>query len=248
MMKIVFMRHPANRIENAINNRGYANMKHYASLIRRQTAILDTGLTVLSYIGDENNGNWATLAEIYRINSVRKATRDDFPEADPDGQNEAEEYNRYAYEEISRNEISWISNFERREWINAINWVQTQFIPEEDLGDEQRRFEEAVQHAQNDLAAIRKERLKNAPRKPGLFFTTTAVFRRNADVVAEVLERADGICEKCRKPAPFRRASDNSPYLEVHHKVPLAQGGDDTVENAIALCPNCHREAHFGQT
>lgn len=33
---------------------------------------------------------------------------------------------------------------------------------------------------------------------------------------------------------------------EVHHKVPLSAGGDDTVENAIALCPNCHRKAHFG--
>jgi len=36
--------------------------------------------------------------------------------------------------------------------------------------------------------------------------------------------------------------------LEVHHKVPLAEGGDDTVENAIALCPNCHRHAHYGKT
>ncbi|MEY8786001.1 HNH endonuclease [Citrobacter freundii] len=22
--------------------------------------------------------------------------------------------------------------------------------------------------------------------------------------------------------------------------------GEDSVENAIALCPNCHREAHYG--
>ncbi|MGH8437576.1 MAG: HNH endonuclease [Pseudomonas sp.] len=33
---------------------------------------------------------------------------------------------------------------------------------------------------------------------------------------------------------------------EVHHKVRLADGGLDTVENAIAVCPNCHRQAHFG--
>jgi 5-methylcytosine-specific restriction protein A len=26
----------------------------------------------------------------------------------------------------------------------------------------------------------------------------------------------------------------------------LASDGDDTVENAVALCPNCHRRAHFG--
>lgn len=46
--------------------------------------------------------------------------------------------------------------------------------------------------------------------------------------------------------APFLRASDQSSYLEVHHKVPLADDGDDTVGNAIAVCPNCHREEHFG--
>jgi 5-methylcytosine-specific restriction protein A len=26
----------------------------------------------------------------------------------------------------------------------------------------------------------------------------------------------------------------------------LSTGGEDTLENAIALCPNCHRRAHFG--
>jgi len=69
---------------------------------------------------------------------------------------------------------------------------------------------------------------------------------RNPDVIAEVLERANGICEYCGNPAPFNRASDGTPYLEIHHKKPLSQGGDDSVENAVALCPNCHREDHFG--
>jgi len=33
----------------------------------------------------------------------------------------------------------------------------------------------------------------------------------------------------------------------VHHKKTLALGGEDTVDNSLALCPNCHREMHFGQ-
>jgi len=37
-----------------------------------------------------------------------------------------------------------------------------------------------------------------------------------------------------------------TPYLEVHHRVPLAENGEDTVENAVAICPNCHRKAHDG--
>ncbi|WP_163591073.1 HNH endonuclease, partial [Klebsiella variicola] len=39
---------------------------------------------------------------------------------------------------------------------------------------------------------------------------------------------------------------DGTPFLEVHHIEWLSNGGEDSVENAIALCPNCHRQAHFG--
>ncbi|MGE8574311.1 MAG: HNH endonuclease signature motif containing protein [Burkholderia contaminans] len=28
--------------------------------------------------------------------------------------------------------------------------------------------------------------------------------------------------------------------------VQLADGGEDTTENAVAVCPNCHRRAHCG--
>lgn len=92
----------------------------------------------------------------------------------------------------------------------------------------------------------REKKLKAAPKKPKVISVTTKVYSRNPDVVAEVLIQAKGNCEKCKKPAPFIRAKDNSPYLEVHHKVQLANGGEDTVQNAIALCPNCHRESHYG--
>jgi 5-methylcytosine-specific restriction endonuclease McrA len=31
--------------------------------------------------------------------------------------------------------------------------------------------------------------------------------------------------------------------IEVHHIKPRSQGGDDTLENAIALCFDCHADA-----
>ncbi|GEM_PF-1365566 len=92
----------------------------------------------------------------------------------------------------------------------------------------------------------RLARLRNAPKKPVRVMVRTTTFLRNADVIAEVLERAKGHCEECMSPAPFMSRAKNEPYLEVHHKMRLADGGDDTVENAIALCPNCHRKSHFG--
>jgi 5-methylcytosine-specific restriction endonuclease McrA len=84
-----------------------------------------------------------------------------------------------------------------------------------------------------------------SPRPERIEVTSTA-FVRNPYVVAIALERANGSCEDCEEPAPFVRKSDGSPYLEVHHVQPLADNGEDTVENAIALCPNCHRKRHFG--
>ncbi len=110
----------------------------------------------------------------------------------------------------------------------------------------QTKFELAVEKSKQSSSADRQARLQIASKNPEKITTTSVSFRRNPDVVAEVLERAKGICEKCKNPAPFNRKKDNTPYLEVHHKTRLADDGEDSVKNAIALCPNCHREAHFG--
>lgn len=115
-----------------------------------------------------------------------------------------------------------------------------------ELENMQNDFEKNVMKSLNLDPAIRKRKLESASKTPKVLSVTTKVYARNPDVVADVLIRAEGICEKCKKRAPFIRAKDNSPYLEVHHKVMLANGGEDTIENAIALCPNCHRESHYG--
>jgi 5-methylcytosine-specific restriction endonuclease McrA/predicted RNA-binding protein with PUA-like domain len=106
----------------------------------------------------------------------------------------------------------------------------------------EKRVEESRKLSRED----RQRRRLEAPKIPLKTAVQQMVFHRNPDVIVEVLERANGICERCHQPAPFLRRSDNTPYLEVHHRIPLAEGGEDTVENAIALCPNCHREMHFG--
>ena len=64
-------------------------------------------------------------------------------------------------------------------------------------------------------------------------------------MVAHAEKRANGICELSNQPAPFTR-EDGSPFLEVHHIIPLSEGGEDVISNVAALSPNCHREAHYG--
>lgn len=71
-------------------------------------------------------------------------------------------------------------------------------------------------------------------------------FERDPNVVAWVKFMAKGRCEVCEVDAPFVDMG-GAPFLEVHHLRPLAEGGPDTVDNAIAACPNCHRQLHLGR-
>lgn len=91
--------------------------------------------------------------------------------------------------------------------------------------------------------------LKNKPKgqpKPEKVVTATTIYYRDPLVRAWVLEKAKGKCEACDVDAPFV-LWDGIPFLEVHHMIPLAAGGPDTVENALALCPNCHRRSHLSR-
>lgn len=67
---------------------------------------------------------------------------------------------------------------------------------------------------------------------------------RSLAIKLYVLRRSRGICEGCKEPAPFKK-SDRSPYLEPHHTQKLSDDGPDHPKYVIALCPNCHRRAHY---
>lgn len=72
---------------------------------------------------------------------------------------------------------------------------------------------------------------------------TTNVYLRNHYVTQFAKRRAEGICQLCEKNAPFNDCG-GKPYLETHHIIWLSEGGDDSVENVVALCPNCHTKMH----
>lgn len=68
---------------------------------------------------------------------------------------------------------------------------------------------------------------------------------RDLQVREWVLQHATERCESCKAPAPFITTA-GEPFLEIHHLKGLAEGGSDTIRNTVALCPNCHREMHYG--
>ena len=76
--------------------------------------------------------------------------------------------------------------------------------------------------------------------------SSSTLVQRDPAVVAWVLIQANGKCELCATEAPFLTSKDR-PYLEVHHVRTLASHGPDTIDNTVALCPNCHRSMHFSK-
>jgi 5-methylcytosine-specific restriction enzyme A len=67
---------------------------------------------------------------------------------------------------------------------------------------------------------------------------------RDGQVREAVRKRAKGRCEYCGELGFKMQNGDN--YIEAHHIINLAKQGPDTLDNVIALCPNHHRQAHFG--
>ena len=64
-------------------------------------------------------------------------------------------------------------------------------------------------------------------------------------MISEYIKRkANGVCQLCKKKDPFLNQK-GVPYLETHHIIWLSKGGEDSIQNTVALCPNCHRKMHI---
>jgi 5-methylcytosine-specific restriction protein A len=88
--------------------------------------------------------------------------------------------------------------------------------------------------------------LPSGNQNPPVKKVEVSLVARSPDVKAWVLINANGICENCTSDAPFV-STTGIPYLEVHHVKRLADKGPDTVDNAVALCPNCHKALHYSE-
>lgn len=96
------------------------------------------------------------------------------------------------------------------------------------------------------VEALQKKQPSSPPsgtKTPSKSETTSTSYKRDPSVVAWVLNEAGDACESCGCSSPFVK-DDGSPYLEVHYVVRLADNGPDTIDNAVAICPNCHRALH----
>ncbi|MCK8816747.1 HNH endonuclease [Natroniella sulfidigena] len=90
---------------------------------------------------------------------------------------------------------------------------------------------------------VLKRRAINTNKKPGTREVTSSSYVRDPYVSEYAKRRAKGYCQLCEKEAPFKNKA-GEPYLETHHIEWLSKGGEDSIENTVALCPNCHRKMH----
>ncbi len=113
------------------------------------------------------------------------------------------------------------------------------------LLDDSHTEDEIRKHADSlSIDDLRKAAKERSTDKPKEITINVKQYIRDGYVSEEAKKRAGGICQLCGNKAPFNRA-DGEPYLETHHIVWLSNGGADSPENTVALCPNCHRKMHI---
>jgi 5-methylcytosine-specific restriction protein A len=96
------------------------------------------------------------------------------------------------------------------------------------------------------LDQLRTRSARNLGEPPTSTVAKRNVYQRSGDLKIYVLRRANGVCEGCEQPAPFRTRAGHA-YLEPHHTRRLSDGGPDDYHHVIALCPTCHRRVHHGE-
>lgn len=89
-----------------------------------------------------------------------------------------------------------------------------------------------------------KKRAEQAPSEPRKVEIVSTLYIRSSEVSNYAKQRAKGICDLCGEGAPFMKPT-GEPFLESHHVEWISAGGSDSIDNVVALCPNCHRKMHF---
>jgi 5-methylcytosine-specific restriction enzyme A len=105
------------------------------------------------------------------------------------------------------------------------------------------QLEQAKEKALKEYSKEKLRQLaKKTKSKPAKRSARADDFVRDPYVAAYVKRMAEGNCDLCQKPAPFEK--DGQPFFHCHHVLWLARGGPDIIQNAVALCPNCHERMH----
>jgi 5-methylcytosine-specific restriction endonuclease McrA len=99
-------------------------------------------------------------------------------------------------------------------------------------------------YSQIDINLLRN-RASNINPHPNQVMQTIITYPRSNTLKNYVKRRSNCSCEmpNCNYIGFYK--NNGEAYIEVHHVIPLAEGGEDSIDNTVALCPNCHRAIHY---
>ncbi len=128
-----------------------------------------------------------------------------------------------------------------RRFVRYLEAMDSEPILDEDLKIEEKdKKEKARALSDQELEEKIRKKKREISRERKVVSTS---YSRDQEVAEYAIRRADGQCDLCQQAAPFVKR-DGSPYLESHHVIWLSRGGEDVIENVVAVCPNCHRKIH----
>lgn len=123
-------------------------------------------------------------------------------------------------------------------------------IPKKIKTDSPTKSDNSSNDVSEDLDDLREQAqnhgVEQVPEEMVTSSQTQPQYSRSHKVREYVKTRADGNCEGCGENAPFI-STTGEPYLHAHHINELSEGGSDTPETVVALCPNCHYRVHHGE-
>ncbi|WP_158539641.1 NUDIX domain-containing protein [Gordonibacter sp. 28C] len=126
-------------------------------------------------------------------------------------------------------------------WVFPLELMESDgAVPEKFIKETfEKRDRRARKKTNEELASLVSEGTGKASRRRAI----SEEYVRDPHVAEYAKRRAHGVCQLCGKAAPFKRPNGEA-YLECHHVEWLSRGGTDSVQNTVALCPNCHRKMH----
>ncbi len=104
-------------------------------------------------------------------------------------------------------------------------------------------FEKSI-HTQIDIKTLKNKAIQVNP-KPQQIQQSILTYPRNNTLKNYVKRRSNYSCEMPNCNYQGFKKESGEPYIEVHHVIPLSEGGEDSINNTVALCPNCHRALHY---
>lgn len=214
----------SNHIESLYEDRWEGGVFHYTGMGR----VGDQTLTTQNKTVAESHINNVEI-HLFEVFVTKKYTYMGIVEL------ASEPYQEYQLDENGDNRLVWIFPIRLKRNQRRIA-IPAKLV---NLKNEQRE-KKAKKLSDNEL----EKRAKTSSGKSGRRTTTSTTYERDPYVTEFAKRWAKGICQLCEQPAPYANKK-GEPHLHTHHIEWLSRGGEDSIVNTVALCPNCHDKMHI---